>query len=85
MGSHKGLVYRLASSDEASSIGDGLPVMGRPRIFPFYEMEIGQAVIVDGASRGSARSSVQNAQRLQGWKFRTKTLDDGSLLVKRVS
>lgn len=84
MGAHKGLVYRFASKDEASTIDDR-STKGRPRIYPFYEMEIGQAAIFDGSTKVSVRSAVQNAKRINGWEFRTKTLADGSIMVKRVS
>lgn len=84
MGSHVGLVYRAASAHESSSVDDSLPVSGRPRIFPFFDMALGDAVVIDEDSKSSARSSAQNVQRQNGWKFKTKTLVDGSLLVKRV-
>ena len=86
MGSHKGIVYRSATSDEAGLIDKRLPVAGRPRIFPFFDMEVGESVIiVDPESKGSARSSANNAARVNGWKFKTRTLPDGSLIVKRIS
>lgn len=83
MGAHVGLVYRMATPDDLS--GALFRGAGRPRIYPFYEMEVGQIVVIDNpALRASARYSAIRAAKINGWKFKTKVRDDGSLLVKRV-
>lgn len=75
--------FRNASGDDLKS---GRAPKGRPKIWPFSEMEINQTISVEDKDRfHSARSSATRVTRLTGKKFKTVTLNNGSLLIRRIS
>lgn len=77
--------YRSASELESSAMDEGSQTMGRPRIYPFFDMQIHEAVVINAELKQSARACAQNVKRIKGWRFKTRTLSDGSLLVKRIA
>lgn len=77
-------IYESASPEEMPS--QDFKGVGRPRIYPFFDMEVGQVVVIkDPMLRQSARNSAQHVSRMNGWKFKTVVSSDGRLFVKRTS
>jgi hypothetical protein len=75
--------YRSASSEDLKSIR--MP-KGRPKTWPFADMEIGGTITVIDPSRfHSARSSATRVARITGKKFKTATMTNGTLLVRRIA
>lgn len=83
MGRHIGLQFRAASDEEKSIIemgGGG----GRGYKYPFASMEVGEAIVADGEQKFPIRCAIQGLKRAKGLRFKTRTLADGSLLIKRI-
>lgn len=75
--------YRRASNEDLKA---GRLPKGRPRTWPFSDLEIGGTITVIDPSRfHSARSSATRVARITGRKFKTATMANGTLLVRRVS
>ncbi len=59
---------------------------GRPPTWPFLSMEVGQTISIDDKTRfHSARSSASRVTSISGKKFKSVLLDNGSLLIRRIS
>lgn len=68
-------------------IEDGVPLplsgtRGRPRIYPWDELEIGQSFFVP--NKTSSEFTTTGGQRRRGWKFKIRNVD-GGLRVWRVA
>lgn len=75
--------FRNPSSEDLKS---GRAPKGRPKTWPFADMEIDQTISVDDKNRHhSARSSATRVSRLTGRKFKSSTMQNGSLLIRRIS
>lgn len=75
--------FRTPSQEDKSS---GRVPKGRPRKWPFAAMEEGETVsVIDPDLFHSARSCVSYLSKITGRKFKTVTMNNGSLLVRRIS
>lgn len=84
MGRHIGLQFRVASEQEAEILTKDGESRGRVSPYPFQDMEVSMAIVADGDKKYQIRCALQGLKRRKGYVFKTKTLSDGSLLVKRV-
>ena len=50
---------------------------GRKRKYPFWDMEVGESVMIKGATAKSISGSLARAKRATGWKFTTRTVARG--------
>lgn len=58
---------------------------GRPRVWPFYDMKVGERTTVSSQlDHQKARVSACQASRRTGAKFKSRTRDDGVLVFERV-
>jgi hypothetical protein len=56
------------------------------RKYPFAELEVGDSFVVAGRDmRKAMRAADQYKRRHQGWSYRAKRLDDGTVRLWRVT
>lgn len=60
--------------------------MGRPTIYPFAKMAVGDSFEVPAGEAKKARVAANNWKRPHpGWSYTTRTQDDGSVRIWRIA
>ena len=74
----------MIMSDKGLIVEDGVPMpdlhqgAGRPRIYPFADMKVGQSVFVDGGKlRGKEHGAARKHGQRHGKRFAVRTVDGG--------
>jgi hypothetical protein len=86
-----GKLPAFAGADFMYKIEKDVPIPDDPfldlkRKYPFAELEIGDSFVVAARDmRRTTRAADQYRRRHQGWNYRVKRLDDGTVRLWRVA